>query len=171
MRNSANGLLTVVGIALACLGGCSDDVEPGDVALDKEKVSPLGWMHGNCLAIRDDVLTSGTAITIHPLGSDQQVFPGTITGRASSADDCFVLKEDRKQVNIDGGYFFYTINAQTVVTFAIGEVGEKSQLSAAQFSSCMTTEGMKFSVIKDGAELWQGYYYLGYESEPTCPPG
>lgn len=167
MGNSAKGLLTVVAMALACFGGCSEDAELGKPAMD----SQLGWMHGNCLAIRNDALASGTAITIHPLASDQGGASGTIAGRASSADDCFALKDDRKQVNMDDGYFFYTINTPAAVTFAIAEVGETSQLSAAQYSSCMTTEGVNFSVIKDGAEVWQGYYYLGYDSEPTCPQG
>lgn len=41
------------------------------------------------------------------------------------------------------------------------------------FSSCTTTEGVRFAMWNDapyqGKPRWSGYYYLGYESPPNCP--
>ncbi len=41
------------------------------------------------------------------------------------------------------------------------------------FSSCATTEGIKFTIWNDkayqGKPRWSGYYYLNYEMKPTCP--
>lgn len=41
------------------------------------------------------------------------------------------------------------------------------------FSSCATTEGIKFAVWTEkayqGEPRWSGYYYLDYETKPTCP--
>ena len=41
------------------------------------------------------------------------------------------------------------------------------------FSSCATSEGIKFAVwtgkAYQGEPRWSGYYYLDYEMKPTCP--
>jgi hypothetical protein len=41
------------------------------------------------------------------------------------------------------------------------------------FSSCATSEGIKFAVWTGKAyqvePLWSGYEYLGYDLQPTCP--
>jgi len=41
------------------------------------------------------------------------------------------------------------------------------------FSSCATSEGIKFAVwtakAYQGEPRWSGYYYLGYDLQPTCP--
>ena len=41
------------------------------------------------------------------------------------------------------------------------------------FSSCATSEGIKFAVWNakayEGEPRWSGYYYLGYDLQPTCP--
>jgi hypothetical protein len=41
------------------------------------------------------------------------------------------------------------------------------------FSTCAATEGINFEVwtekAYEGEPRWSGYYYLDYESTPTCP--
>jgi len=59
------------------------------------------------------------------------------------------------------------VESQKPVNLAIGVLGAKS-VSDLEFSFCNTTEGIQFSLSKSSAVIWEGYYYLGYESEPTC---
>ena len=100
------------------------------------------------------------------------------------------LMEGRAVMNAKSGMSFYQLEAGSVGTadmgFGIANPPAKPSLvngliqvdldqdgHGEIFSSCATTEGIKFTVWTDkayqGNPRWSGYYYMDYEMKPTCP--
>lgn len=135
--------------------------------------SSVGWLHGNCLAIKNLNLTSGTAIIVVQPNQPQIISHATISGRANSSETCKALLDDRRKVNRENGYTFYTVDSKPEINLGIAVLGTNNTLDDYGFDYCSTQEGVVFTLNArpehGGAELWRGYYYLGYESEPTCP--
>ena len=133
----------------------------------------VGWLHGNCLAIMNTRLTPGMAITVVQPNRPAIVTRATITGRARGSETCKALLEDRRKVNLASGYTFYTVDSKPEINLGIAMLGADNPLDNYRFDYCNTQEGVSFALNarpeQGGAELWRGYYYLGYESEPTCP--
>ena len=142
-------------------------------ALDQK----IGWLHGQCLAIRADGLPSGSTIRLVLLDEPQTMGSGTVEAAAADGSQCFALMDDRRKVNQAVGYHFYTVATTSPVELAIGMVTDKQapelDLNKAHFSYCSTGEGVQFSVwpaeAHQGKPLWQGYYYTGYDTEADCP--
>lgn len=157
---SAYPIKTVVLMSLyIVLAGCAS-VPQG--ALEQH----IGWLHGNCLAIKNPDI--GVSEKIRLVSFDQKPVYRTvlITGRTNSADGCHALSDDRRQVNLSAGYYFYRIDGEPSDHFALGF----ADLDPTDFTLayCMTSEGIVFSAHSPGGRAWDGYYYLGYESSATC---
>jgi hypothetical protein len=149
----------LIGLLFSCsISSVKNDVDP-----DRN----IGWLHGNCLAINDPFIEYPLNFTLVDLGPEQKIRSATIVGRSQSGDDCYALMDDRKNVNIGAGYSFYKIESKAPVNLAIGFL-QINDSDGVDFEYCSTTEGISFSVFRYKTKVWEGYYYLGYESEATC---
>lgn len=129
----------------------------------------VGWLHGNCLAIKNADVPHGHKVTLVHLDDENVVEEATIGEKATDSKECYPLSDDRVDVNRDAGYYFYTIRPGVHTNLAIGLLNtEHMPPSEFEFTYCHTTEGMNFSISRDNHEVWNSYYYLGYDSEPTC---
>jgi hypothetical protein len=152
----------------------------------------IGWLHGTCLAIKNGSLQPGTKITLVKFTEPQSILETVLQGQATAESGCFALFEDRVAMNQKKQRSFYSVTLPESETniMAIGIVGQdiaisiedknaKADLNAdgvpEVFSSCQTSEGMKFFVWSaesyQGSPLWSDYYYLGYDMQPNCPEG
>lgn len=127
----------------------------------------IGWMHGNCLAIKNEKIKTPTDITLVKFDEENIIEKATIVAKTNNQEGCFPLFDDRNKINTANGYSFYLVNSATPVDLAIGVInGEK--LNASDFSYCATAEGLKYFFKDSSTILWEGYYYLGYDSQITC---
>lgn len=127
----------------------------------------IGWLDGSCLAIKNTDIKDATRLTIVDLDSDQKFSPSMITRKNQASDECNALFDDRKDINISSGYTFYQVKSDTPINLAIGFI-ELDNAKKLTFEHCTTSEGISFSVLKAKEKIWEGYYYLGYDLEPTC---
>ncbi len=148
-----------------------------------------GWLHNNCLAIKNNTLSKNDKVTIVSFAQEQQILSSIINKKAESATDCPALLADRKKINISAGYSFYLIKqTREKIDLAIGLVNNPAKLiklngqvsgdvngdgKPEYFTQCSSSEGLHFSIWTEkpdsGEPLWSGYYYLGYDIEPNCP--
>lgn len=153
----------------------------------------IGWVDGLCLAISNANLAVGSPLTLivasEPRGP-QRVEQARIKGRTNSPEACDALKPGRAEVNAREGTSFYALEGRGIGSTDIG-VGIVAPPAAPHvvnglarvdldqngqsevFSTCATIEGISFGVwtgkAYQGKPLWSGYYYLNYDTEPTCP--
>ena len=179
--------LAVVAISCLCVG------HPGPHAAAIEAFSydqQIGWLHGPCLAISNPKLTPGTAVTVVIMGEPQTVEQAQIQGQTDSSETCIALIPGRAKLNAKPGISFYTLGSGKIANtdMGIGIVAPPANPTVVNglarvdldrdggsevFSSCTTSEGIKFDVWTDkayqGKPRWSGYYYLGYDMTPSCP--
>ena len=150
----------------------------------------IGWLHGPCLAIANPNLAHGTPVALVITATPQRVLQTQIQEQTNSPGACEALMEGRGTRNAKAGMSFYKLETGSVDSseMGFGIVKPPSNLSVVNglaqvdldqnghnevFSSCATTEGIKFAVWTDkayqGESRWSGYYYLDYETKPTCP--
>lgn len=167
---------------------CSSTVQ--SKGLDN-KVNPenfVGWLHGNCFAVKDAHIPSGTLLTVVELDNKQQITHAKIMKEASNGDECNALREERSPINFKEGIHFYTVSSKKPIELGIGVINsdkantrsEKKLLDLNRdgqkdtFYSCSTAEGIQFSIWSKIAYksslIWSDYYYLGYDTEANCPP-
>ena len=147
-----------------------------------------GWIHGSCLAIKNPDLNPGALVQVVTLGSPQRTFKTSIAGTATSDTKCLALLPDRITVNQRKGRSFYVLDYEEGADFmAIGLVEYKRELlpvtdivrmdidhdgKQEMAGFCQTSEGVKFFLLpvdqSDGTPIWSDYYYLGYDTKPTC---
>lgn len=135
--------------------------------------SRIGWVDGQCLAIQNAKLTAGSEITIVLLSEQQHsTVAAEVVGEATNGETCSPLLEDRRSVNIDSGYSFYQINSGENIGLAIAVTEESLASENYAFDYCATLDGISFSVKKayqnTHEEIWNGYYYLAYDTEASC---
>lgn len=130
----------------------------------------IGWFHGQCLAIKRADLPAGSTIRISQLDSKNFV-DATVLAATEDSEKCPPLASDRRGINLAEGNFFYLVSGLDPMSMGIGVTGDIGPLDSFTFDYCQTTEGMRFEARKKGNSepVWTGYYYLGYESEPSCP--
>jgi hypothetical protein len=179
----------LVAAAVAC--SVSEPVQqPPAVAVPFPFGERIGWLHGSCLAISNPNLAAATPVALVLTGEPQKVQQARIKGRTDSPQACQPLMEGRAAGNAKPGMFFYGLETgsigSTEMGFGIVEppanpevVNGLAQVDLDRdghrevFTSCATTEGIKFAVWADkayeGEPRWSGYYYLDYETTPTCP--
>jgi len=149
--------------------------------------SSIGWFHGNCFGVRNSNIPKGTSITIVKLDDDQKEIIGSIIRKAKNGEECYPLLDDRRDVNLGNGLSFYIVASDEPINLGIGfikiESNRYSYIADSldlnsdgkrdTFSQCSTSEGIQFDIWEGEAYksllLWRGYYYLGYDIEPTCP--
>jgi hypothetical protein len=155
--------------------------EAGGQAIEQR----IGWLHGACLAIDNKTLAAGAPLTMMVLDNGQSIVEGNIVRPADAAARCPALAEGRRAANTETGLSFYVVAVpqDREPGLAIGVIGKAPRVGtgldangdgkADQFSQCATTEGVSFAVWNgpayQGAPLWSGYYYLGYDTDSTCP--
>ncbi|EDM68683.1 hypothetical protein PE36_01842 [Moritella sp. PE36] len=163
-KQSYFGLLTSAMLLTACAE--PTHIQPTEVMADFEH--NVGWLHGSCLAIKNDSIVNNTKLTLVPLDNSENVITARIARPAETGKDCLALLEDRATVNLTNGYSFYAINTDTDIDLAIGVIDMDVKLYG--FDYCSTTEGLVFKLTNAGQSqaLWRGYYYLGYDTETTC---
>jgi hypothetical protein len=150
----------------------------------------IGWLHGACLAIANPNLVSGTPVVVVITGAPQKVAQARIAERTDSPQKCQALLEGRAAVNAKPGMIFYALESGDIdrTNMGVGVVAPPTNAEVVGglvrmdldrsghgevFSSCATTEGIKFAVWSakayQGEPRWSGYYYLDYETQPNCP--
>jgi len=186
---------TLIAIALAwvtTMAACDshDRAVQGKLHPGHDLTAQIGWLHGNCLAIKTLGLKRGTKLIIIALGKPQVSLQAEIIERTDSGEECYALRQERKDINMSEGNIFYSVApaSKAPLELAIGIVGLKAGFTATDgtihtdvngdgrqdyFTECSTSEGVQFNVWSDapykGKALWSAYYYLGYDTEPNCP--
>lgn len=140
---------------------------PSTRLMAEELPETTGWMHGNCLAIRNADIPIGQKITIIDPEDSNGRQQGHVIAKALSGDNCYALQANRAAANREAGYSFYLVETKEETGMAIATT-DTTGIASLSFSYCMTSEGVSFRASKGNEVLWQGYYYLGYEMEPTC---
>ncbi|GAL04493.1 hypothetical protein JCM19237_1165 [Photobacterium aphoticum] len=130
----------------------------------------IGWLHGNCLAIKQADIPAASRFTVVHLDNEQHEEQAVITRPSYTTDTCYAQFANRAEVNKAAGYHFYQVRTQQPVNFAIGVLGKTAQRDKVAYTYCHTRDGIQFSAAQDGKTLWQGDYYLGYDALPTCKP-
>lgn len=193
MTHRLNGLRTAMLLLLVAAVACGRVSEPKPRAASGATfrfAEQIGWLHGPCLAIANPDVVAGTAAVLVLTGEPQTVRHARIGKRTNAPEDCQALMPGRAASNAKPGTFFYTLEADALDSTDMG-FGIVAPSATAQvvngvvrvdleqnghsevFSSCATTEGIKFAVWTEktyqGQPRWSGYYYLDYETQPTCP--
>ena len=139
------------------------------ISQQQSDVENLGWVHGSCIAIKNKTLKPGDSFTLFVLDETTFIDSKIIDKPASAISGCFALMEERRGMNENAGYSFYSIKPGVNNNFAIGFMNFEAQSKGfLSFSSCSTSEGIKFSVHDMHLKIWQGYYSLGYDITATC---
>lgn len=86
-----------------CVISCSFEVNAGvvDRKIDLEK--SMGWLHGNCLSVKNPDILNGSKLIIVKLDSRPDVVRGKIVRKAKEEDGCSALFEDRRTINLESG--------------------------------------------------------------------
>ncbi len=164
--------------SLVCLSCAHNKNEPSTFEVIDYN-SRIGWVDGHCLAIQNNNLDIGSKITVVQLGEQKHrsavkvaKIVAKVLGKATDGETCFPLLGDRRSVNVDSGYSFYQINSYENIGLAIAVTEEFLTSENYIFDYCATMEGISFSVKKTDQniqeEIWNGYYYLAYDTETSC---
>ena len=181
--------LLVVVVSCGCRGNESPlPVPPSGAVRSSAQLdaAPLemraGWIEGECLATANKSLPPGSPITVVSLEDDRPIVEGRVSGPTTSIKTCPALREDRRGPN-ESEWSFYELELPVPVELGVGVVGETRTATGGldldedgtpeRFTYCASSEGMWFHVWSgpeyQGMPLWSGYYYLGFDTEVTCP--
>lgn len=188
-RRITGSFLLVAAVASACAGakeGAQTKSSPRPFAFDQR----IGWLDGPCLAIADSGLAIGTVLAVVLTDEPQSVRRAQLGAPTDAATTCRALLPGRAAMNAKPGMFFYDVTGDSIDTDVMGIgivspdttpaiVGGAAQADLDEdgvrevFSSCATSEGIRFNVWSDqankGSPRWSGYYYLDYDTTPNCP--
>jgi hypothetical protein len=135
---------------------------------------------GACLAIRNTRLKKGDRIQALLPDKPQAVLVATIAGRTptscSSDNDVFEnatfyrLKMPKREDPFVGFGIIQTTPVQIVRGVAKADLDRDRK--DEYFRSCTSMEGLHLTIWKGkpltGKRIWHTYYYLGYDTEPSC---
>lgn len=154
-------------VAVAALLAACSNLPNAENATHADYDANIGWLHGNCLAIKNPTLELPKEFTLLGFEPNERFTTAIATEEAVSGDECHALLDDRKESNLAEGYSFYKVKSDLPINIGIGffALGSTDDMT---FNHCSTTEGMIFSISEQDRKVWEGYYYLGYDSEPTC---
>ena len=107
---------------------------------------------------------------------------GRVGGKTVSDATCPALLQDRRKPN-ESKWSFYELQLPAPVDVGIGIAGQVNIVTGGldlngdgvpeKFTQCASSEGIWFRVWSgppyQGTPLWSGYYYLGYDTDVTCP--
>lgn len=133
----------------------------------------IGWMVKGCLAIHNHDLRLGDSVVIHSRDKDKRDLKGTIASRATGAQGCDPLLEDRRSVNLLTGAAFYHVAVpstenQPAPELSIVTTDKGFSTRGLDYHYCFTSKGVNFSVVKGKVALWQGYYFVATQIPATC---
>lgn len=150
----------------------------------------IGWFQGPCLAVSNQHLAAGTPVALILTGEPQKIQPARILEPTTSPATCKALLPGRAATNATTGITFYALGGGSLgatdtgigiaeaptgltVVNGLAQVDLDQDGRSEVFSSCTTSEGIRFAVwtgkTYQGEPRWSGYYYLGYDLQPTCP--
>lgn len=135
---------------------------------------------GACLAIRNSRLSTGDKIRVVLPDKPQSTFVATVSQRTnancSSKNDVFengsfyLLKVPRRVSPFDGFGIAGPVRVRIVRGIAQADLNNDRKLE--YFRSCTSAEGIHLTIWTgkpfSGKRIWHAYYYLGYDTEPTC---
>lgn len=130
-----------------------------------------------CLSIQAANLPRGTPVYVVTLDYPQRVLSSSVTAQRTTGCE-FGLEPSYRSygLNTDGWGFSY-------LDLAIGLIGVKERprhsgsLVVAPFGGrgegttfrhCTSSEGLHVTAWQGSERIWHVYYYLGYDTEPTC---
>lgn len=184
-------ILTLLLAAMSC--------QKGTEARQPEQAAPsaafafterIGWFQGPCLAISNQHLVPGTSVTLVVMAEPQKVQQARSLEQTTDPKTCKALLPERAAMNAKPGISFYALPpgsvdstdigigiveapANATVTNGLAQLDLNRDGQSEVFSSCATSEGIKFAVWSgtpyQGQPRWSGYAYLGYDLKPTCP--
>lgn len=181
-----NKLIVLISLIMQ---GCTSQLHSEPVAIIKY----AGWFYNDCLVIQAPNLSAGTNITLVDGEDTDNTQNSKVLGPAKTADECPALSDDKKNVNTQGNKNFYLISKSKTVKeegsfiYGIAVVISNNKTLASisealdldndgiqdSFSSCASSEGINFDIWSTtpykSKNIWNGYYYLGYDIEPNCP--
>ena len=140
-KNAYFALLTNTFVLTACAE--PTHIQPTQVMAYFEH--NVGWLHGSCLAIKNDSIVNNTKLTLVPLDNSDNVITARIARPAETGKDCLALLEDRAIVNLTNGYSFYAINTDTDIDLAIGVIDMDVKLYG--FDYCSTTTSVMARIL------------------------
>lgn len=155
-------------LSILVLASCGELTHHREVVEQAPVDSRIGWLHGNCLAVKNPDIPGNRAITVAALDEPVRYGRAKVIGPASGADECPALMEDRRSVNIGNGYSFYQVSDTEGLDLGIGFLDMDAKVRNYHLDYCTTSEGVQFHVRDGSALVWTGYYYLGYDTEVTC---
>ncbi len=182
--------IPVLILAAVSCGRVSESGQPAAAVAAFSFATGIGWFHGPCLAITNANLAHGAPVSLVIMAEPQAVQQARIQERTDSPAACQALMQGRGAVNAKPGMSFYTMEAASLTSTDMGfgivapptepiVVNGLAQADLDQdgqnevFSSCATSEGIKFAVWTGQSyrrePRWSGYYYLDYDTTPTCP--
>ena len=182
----STGLFQVC-LLIAGISGCSIQSQHDISTETKNSVEKVGWLHGNCFAIRNAKIEKGTKLLIVRLGNKADVIPAKLLYKTESEKDCYAMMADRKSVNLASGATFYVVSLSQPLETGIGVLdgngknplrdlvvaAKNNAPSLRRFTQCATSEGLQFNLWNGppykSKALWSAYYYLGYDTEANCP--
>lgn len=150
----------------------------------------IGWFQGPCLAISNQHLARGTSVALVIMDEPQKVQQTRTVDQTTDPTACKALMQGRAKMNAKPGISFYQLATRSLdpTDMGIGIVEPPASPTVENgqaridlnkdgqsevFSSCATSEGIKFAVwtgkAYQGEPRWSAYYYLGYDQEPNCP--
>lgn len=179
-------LLHFLAIIAIVVASCSPASEPAAKAAAFDFNKQIGWLHGPCFAIASE-FAAGTPLTLVIAGEPQKVEEAKVQAKTDS--NCPALLEDRAALNKKSGATFYALEgaltpsdmgfgivmppATPAVLNGNAQVDLDGDGKPEVFTSCATSEGVRFAVWSEkayqGEPRWSAYYYLGYDLTPTCP--
>lgn len=182
-------ILILIAVNVSC-GRASEPGKHAAVAAAFRFGERVGWFHGPCVAISNPHLARGTPVTLVIMGEPQKVQPARIQEQTASTKTCQALMEGRDTIDAKRAMSFYTLEAGSAgptdmgiaivappmnprIVNGLARVDLDQDGHNEVFSSCATSEGIKFAVWTEkayqGEPRWSGYYHLDYDQKPTCP--
>ena len=136
-----------------------------------------------CLSIKNPALRRGQEITLiwAPIGDllfKPEIRYGRVVEKLSEPCDSFNRGDGDAAYRLEAGeleplrIYFAIVGRHNQFTISPGGVRGIVGSNELSFRSCTSMEGIHFSIWRSealaGIKIWHEYYYLGYDTEPTC---
>lgn len=154
--------------ALVLLTSCAtSDLAPADATGPR-----FGWVEGQCLAVTAPLEGLPQTVWIAPATSgaaatQAQAIAPVDPDSSKAARLCNALHPDRAGGNGGGEHWFYRLDREQPAELAIASLQPLTQ--GHEYGVCFTTEGVRLTVAEGKRVIWEDYYFLGYDVEPSCP--
>ncbi len=135
-----------------------------------------------CLAIKNNNLKEGDEVSVVFREKPQSVIMAKIQNKLSSScsrntevglgDSFYLLKLSKAADEIVYIAFGLISSNKVTVKSGLASIDLDGDRKAEYFRSCTSMEGVHLTVWTGkpliGKRIWHNYYYLGYDTEPTC---